>query len=316
MVSSLLWLFGAAWADCPSPDAAIARAEEDALAYFVADADAALHEASSAFGCASTSTETLTRYWLAKAMVWELMGDDRSSRALAAAKALEPEQFTEELGADLEAKWKAIDPASVAPAVDVRIRGLARNDVVLVDTRPVDPPRLPLGLHLVQVVRGEEVLLGRILEATADNDVSLSLKESPPSGPSAPLNLQLSFQGPLSLDRHVLAADGKKLDFQLDVLPVAMLTNGGREAYTSRRRNTRLQAVAVGLGVLGGYTAYVAGHKTLTDADDNVEWGLATLTTGAVSLTGITWELVLRNKRRALKRQAVDSANTVLGSLP
>ncbi|MCA9566531.1 MAG: hypothetical protein KC656_01770 [Myxococcales bacterium] len=314
---ALLALVGTARAECRPVEPDIRRAEEDAVAYFVADAEASLEFAATGMACSTIDRATLVRFWLAKAMVWQLAGDDRATRALAAAKALDDTQFTDALGEELRKAWAATDPASLAPALELRIRGLKRGDQVLVDTEPVDPPTLPPGLHLVQVVRDGTVVMGRVVTAEEDSRLSIAIESTGTASTSVVAEgPALDYTLPLPLELRgasVRDAEGRRLDFHTEVLPASLILEPGRDAWSARRTNTRHQGLAVGLGVLAGYASYLAGYKMISDSGASAGWTAGALGAGALTATGATWELLLARKRRMLKATTVETANAVLG---
>lgn len=321
MLTSLLLFVGIARADdCPPVEPTIRRAEEDALSYFLADAELALDEAAVGFGCQPTNRATLVRYWLAKAMVWQLADDPRLPDALAAARALDGNQFTNDLGGELKSLWAETDPAPLSPALPLKIRGLKRTDRVLVDVEAVDPPSTPPGLHLVQVERDGTIVFGRIVAADAGATLTLSLTEATarPSdatdsntgatggGLDYTVPLPMQIQGGRILD----AADAR-VDFAYQVVPAALTSMDGRETLRRRRRNARSQVLTVGAGLLAGYLTYLAGYRWTT-SDQGGAWGFATLSGGGLTAAAVTYELVLTKKRAATRRDLVGYANRAL----
>lgn len=317
VLSSLL--MGWALADCPDVEANVRRAEEDVVAYFIADASKALQTAADGLACSRADTPVLVRYWLVRAMIWQLADDPRSTIALSAARALDPEQFTDDLGAELREQWAATDPAALSPAIDVRIRGLRASDRVLVDNQPTSPPTTPPGLHLIQVVRGDDVVVGKVVEASVGDritiaiDANASITASSVGGASG---LDYSFPTPFVLDNGLRDANGERRSFVLDVLPASLARAAGREAFVTRRRNAGAQVAATSLALVGSYAAYLASWRFLND-DRSRGRSLGTgIGAGLVAAAGLTWEIGLLRQRRATKHKAVDIANEVMQAGP
>lgn len=317
MLTSLLLLLSSAWADCPGAELAVRRAEEDALSYFLADANLGLDEAARAFGCQPVERSLLVRYWLAKGLVWQLQGDERATVALATARALDPDQFTDDFGDELRALWADTAPAPTSPALPIRMRGLAKDDEVLVDLQPVDPVTSPPGLHLVQVRRAGTIVFGRIIVAEPDSSLTLSLAEVPVSAGPTPetSGTGLDYAVPLPLElrgARVFDANGERLDFSRTVLPAATLATRGRDLLARRRRNLGLQGLAVSCAAGAAYGTYLAGYRTLT-SDEEGAWGTAAMAGGLATLASVGWEMVLLRRRAHNRRDLVDQAGRGLG---
>lgn len=317
MLSSLL--IGWAFADCPDVNANVRRAEEDVVSYFIADAKTALQTAGRGLECSRADKPTLVRYWLASAMVWQLSDDPRAATALAAARALDPQQFTDDLGAALREQWAATDPAPLSPAIEMKIRGLRASDRVLVDNVPTSPPTTPPGLHLIQVLRGDEVIIGKVVEASIGDRITIALDDntsvtaSPVGGPSG---LDYSFPTPFTLDGGLRDATGAQRNFVLDVLPASLMREPGRLAFTKRRRNAGAQVAATSLAIVGSYVAYLGTWRFLND-DRSRGASIGTgVGAGVLAAAGLTWEIGLVRQRRATKQKAVDIANEVMQAEP
>jgi hypothetical protein len=313
---SISLLVAVAFADCPPIAASLRRAEEDVVAYFIADAETALQQAATGFGCSTTTREELVRFWLVQAMIWDLAGDERADRALAAARALDPEQFTTDLGQALQTRWTETPPAALSPAIDLRIRGLRAGDRVLVDGQPASPPTTPPGLHVVQVARGDEIVLGRVLDAEVGDPITVRLTDngaSPTTSTAGP-TLDYTLPTPLTLENGLRDANGVRRDFAYEVVPAALTRAAGRELHRERRTNAGYQVAASSLAVLGAYGTYLASWKYLHDDQGRGVSGGAALGLGLAAVGGVTWEIGLQRRRRATRAELVGLANEALGA--
>ncbi len=307
LISLLLGVVGAR-AACPSVELHLERAQEDTLAYFLADAEASMEQAVAGMGCSTIDRATLVRFWLVRATLWSFSEDPRAEEALAAAKALDPEFFIDDLGPELRAAWERTDPAPLAPSTPIQIRGLRKGDAVWVDLEEVDPPTSPPGLHLVQVLRNGTPIGARVVRADPEDVVQINLLG--PGGSKVGDHggrLDYTLAVPLELrGRKVVDGAGETLDYRLDVLPAVLLVEEGRSVWLRRRRAGRRQWVAAGLTALCGYGTYLAGYRLTTGGDP----GVAILAGGLGVATSVafTWEIRLARERRLLKRRAVELA--------
>lgn len=310
MLSSLL--FSLAFADCPDPEPLIRNAEDDAVAYFLTDAEAALASAADSFACSTPSPTVVARFFLARAMIWSLQEDEREIEALHRAKQLAPTYYTESLGAEMKARWEAVEVEEIAPTIPIEIRGRKRADVLVIDGSEVtsDPPATTPGLHLVQLQRKEEVVYGRVVEATAGATLELSLARVTPTEPTAtPSGFEPHVALPIAFP-GLKSADGTKVAMVRDVVVLASMSEQGRQLAQRRRRNTAYQAIALGSLTTGPYLAYhgiwdlsVGRHRDPQNNTFLVANGVAMTVGGAV------WELALKAHRRKLKRRLVEEAN-------
>ena len=192
LAAGVLTLIGpGASAACPDIDASLGSAEQDVVAYFLADAQTALDQAVEGFGCAAGTARQRARYWQTQAVVWSFEGDGRAESGLAAAKREDPDWFFEDFGEDLRTQWQdAILPSG--PAVSLVVKGKSPAERVWVDGTPVEDAVGP-GLHLLQV--GVEVprvarvfpaVEGRITIAVpaASADVGISPEPTPLAVPA------------------------------------------------------------------------------------------------------------------------------------
>ena len=318
MLSSFLPLSIAhAEESCPAVEPALQTAEKDALSFFLADAQNALTEAADGFGCRVVEPALLARYWLAQAMVWHLQErEDEAQAALGAAKVAEGSVFTEDLGDELRGLWEAA-PIPRAETVRVKIRGLARGDGVRIDTIDMPEPVVVPGFHLIQVVRDGEVVFGRVAEVPPSGLEMVMDVRAPTPAPKAdvPMNLP-AVAGPLTVQGgSVRDAQGSPLDYHLDVVPLSMVASGGPPHWSTRRRNGRLQAVALGTAAVGTWTTYLFTWDLAVG--QNLPSGQAAGLAGtglAIAGTGLVWEAVLLAKRRKHRKRTVELANTTLGA--
>lgn len=311
MLSS--FLFSLAFADCPDPEPLIRNAEEDAVAYFLADAEAELALAADSFACMAPTPTLVARFFLAQAMIWSLQEDARSTEALHRAKQLAPDYFTESLGAEMRERWQALEVESLAPTISIEVRGRKKTDVLVIDGSEVtgDPPATTPGLHLVQLQRKDAVVYGRIVEARSGEPLALNLAAAGPKPAAATTGFQPHVAVPIAL-RGLKSADGTRVSMVRDVVTLASLSPEGRQFAQERRRNTVYQGIALGSLAAGSFMAYhgvwdlAVGHHR-AEVEDN----FLVVNGVAMAVGGLTWELILKARRRQLKKRLVDQANQV-----
>ena len=317
--------------DCPPVAPLLMDAERDTIAFYLSDAQAALAEAGERFGCQAVTPRELARYWQAQAMIWYLQ--DRvvdSDRALIAGKRADPDFYNTDFGDDLQARWDQTDIPMLAvdeKPVELKLRGDRRGDVLLVDTRENGARAVDPGLHLVQLKRGEDVVYGKGVDANAGASLELSVRggaaETPavvgpsPSGPVQVPGLT-GISGPLSLKLAGVAdKDGERVRFHQAVVPLSMTVPGGIDLYAQRRRNARLQGVALGAAGVGTWMSYLfAWDLSVGDNLEDGAAGLGLLTGLGLVGTGVVWEGVLLGKRRANRKRTIAAANQALGAGP
>ncbi|MEZ4321570.1 MAG: hypothetical protein R3F61_29120 [Myxococcota bacterium] len=317
MLSSLLLLSLTARAECPPLEPKLDDAQRDTLSFFLSDAQASLASAETSFGCASVEPAVLARYWLIQAMIWHLQEQEgRADAALAAAKVADGNTFVSDLGDELRALWESAE-VPVAETVRVRVRGMKKSDGLRVDTREMPEVVVVPGLHLVQVVRDGTVVFGRVADVPAAG-MELVLAEGPePETPAVTGSIALpAVAGPLQMKgSRVLDGAGSKVSFNDAVLPLSIVSAGGVDSWAERRRNGRLQRVALGTTAVGGWVTYLFSWDLLVG--ENLPPGRAAgLAAGglAVAGTGLVWESVLLAKRRANRKRTVELANLALGA--
>lgn len=305
MLSSLLFAAALA-ADCPDGAAAIQSAERDVVSYYLADAQASLAEAATAFGCSRADTPLLARYWLAQGMLWHLGDDPRYPAALAAAKQLEPDLFTEDFGTELRTEW--LDSERLpGDLVSVVVRGKDRSDSILVDGMLSEPAEALPGMHLIQLRRGGEIVFGRLVSVEAGTTTTLDARVAAPApiGPVA----GASFEGPVSLRRGLRDGSGERLS-TFELATVVGSSEPGLSALKRHRRTNLLQIPALALVGVGAYGTYLGTWEL--SVGDTLSGGQRTLLLGSglVSLVGgAAWEVLLRTKRRKHRKQLVELVN-------
>ena len=311
MLSSLLLAW--AWAECPDPTPLVRNAEEDAVGYFLADAESSLAEAAASFGCTQPAPSLVARFFLVRAMIWKLQDDPRSVEALHRAKQLDPTYFTEALGDEMKKAWEAVEVEAIAPTIQVSLRGAKKADVLWIDGTEVPAAATNPGIHLIQVKRNGTVVYGRIVDAPAGDPLELDLNATAPTSVRTPgTGFQAHFKGPI-LAQGLRDADGNRLAMVRDVVTVASLTPEGRVLAMRRRRNTVKQAFALGALTVGPYLAYQGLWDSSVGKNNAGEVnGLLVLSGLGLSVTGLTWEILLKAKRHQLKRQLIEQANLVL----
>jgi hypothetical protein len=316
---------------CPSVEPLLMDAEKDTVSFYLAGAQTALVEAERRFGCQSVTPRTLARYWQAQAMIWYLQ--DRtidSDRALIAGKRADPDFFNTDFGEELQARWEQTDIPMLAvdeKPVEIKLRGDRRGDRLRVDTRLVEDREVDPGLHLVQLERDGAVVYGKVVDATSGTTVELSVRDDafgaptvplPPTGGTPQVPGLTGLSAPLSLKSTGVAdAEGGRVPFHTTVVPLSMVAPGGVDLYAQRRRNARLQGVAVGLTGVGAWASYLF----LWDlgVGDNLDDGVARLgllNGVAMVSTGVVWESILLAKRRSNRKRTVAVANQALGVSP
>ncbi|MCB9679650.1 MAG: hypothetical protein H6737_31375 [Alphaproteobacteria bacterium] len=315
--TSLLILVGLAHAEepCPPLDPLLNDAQRDALSFFLADAQATLTAADRSFGCAEVSPPSLARYWQIQAMIWHLQereGD--AERAMGAAKLADGEVFDDELGAEVRGLWEAAG-VPVGETVRVRLRGTRRGDVLKVDTRQMPEAVVVPGFHLVQVVRDGAVVFGSVADVPAGGlDLVVSADAPAPAPASSTAFALPGVTAPLtSKGARVLDATGARVSFGQAVLPASLLAEGGFESWSQRRRNARLQGVAIGTTAFGTWVSYLYAWDLSVGKNLPSSRSSALLGTGvAIAGSGLVWEAILLAKRRASRRRTVDLANRAL----
>lgn len=312
MLSSLLLAW--AWAECPDPTPLIRNAEEDAVSYFLADAESALAEAAGSFSCTQPSPTVVARFFLVRAMIWKLQEDPRSEEALHRAKQLDGAYFTASLGDEMKKAWEAVQVESIAPTIAVNLRGAKKNDTLWIDGTSLDAEGAATtpGIHLIQVQRNGSVVYGRIVDAPAGGPLELDLSAGSPSTGGYAGSFQAHFRGPI-LAKGLRDADGNRLSMVRDVVSVASLTPEGRELAARRRRNTVQQVIALSAVTLGPYLAYQGLWDNTIGKNNEPGFNNGLLLSG-IGLTagGLTWEIVLKVKRHRIKQQLIEQADQVL----
>ncbi len=316
--------------DCPPVAPLLMDAERDTVSFYLADAQAALVQAGERFGCQSVTPRELARYWQAQAMIWYLQ--DRavdSDRALIAGKRADPDHYNTDFGEELQARWEQTEIPMLAvdeKPVDLKLRGARRSDAVLVDTRPTTERSVDPGLHLVQIERDGAVVYGKVVDATGGS-LELSVRAGaavgpavvgPSAGPSAGVPGLSDLSAPLSLTAtRVKDADGGRVTFHKAVVPLSMTVAGGVDLYAQRRRNARLQGLAIGTAGVGTWVSYLfAWDLSVGENLDDGAAGAGLLTGLSIVGTGLVWEGVLLAKRRANRKRTVAAANRALGVTP
>lgn len=311
VISSLVGL-AAAQETCPDALAAIGSAERDAVSFFLADAQTSLTEAAAGFACARVEKPVLARYWLAQGMVWHLQERDEAvvMSVLAAARRVAPDVFTESLGDELRVLWTVAETDDATP-VEVRLRGLKRGDRVLVDGNLNETSLVTVGPHLIQVIRGNQVVYGRLADVPVEG-IRLVVEAGTGGPAAAPVGLP-ELGAPLEWKGGVRDSAGERLSFHEAVVPWSLTLDEGRTLYQRRRRNGRLQGVALATTAVGGWVSYLYAWDLSVGKNQPPATARALLGTGLVLATGgLVWEGTLLARRRGIRKATMGVANQAL----
>lgn len=152
---------------CADPLARVTSAEQDVIAYFLADASGFVNEAVAAFGCSSpASAPVVARLFLVHGMIRYLQDDAAGAeRAFYSARKIDAEVWNADYGDAPRALWASSDMAAGKAPATVTFKGFGAEDWLTVNGEAASPPlRLPPGLHLVQVGRGGVARFARLLD--------------------------------------------------------------------------------------------------------------------------------------------------------
>lgn len=304
---------------CPDPALAVRSAEQDAVSYFLRDAELALTEAIAGMGCGPRAPkEVLAPFWITRGAIWSFLDDERADAAFAAATAADPAYFNGDFGDAIHERWQTATPPIGGPG-NLQLRGLGEGDWVAIDgVDTAEPWPVTPGFHLVQVGSLEQARFARLLDIEAGAEVTVVIPEDGGSAPTMQLAGNTAFSdvaGPIRRQgRKYVDANDQPLSWRLQVQPIAAADAGGRGALQLYRSNF---AAGVGTGVLGGaaaYTTYVVAWDATTghNLEPGVSWTLTGA--GALAVGGSAFLASRLWKRHKTQRDAIEAAaNRTLG---
>lgn len=309
----VLWTLSLAWADCPDPQVALGRAEDDIIAFYLNDAQGSLSDAVASLGCGEPVTPALAgRYWLAQAIIYHFQDDPLAKVAFQAARRTDAAIFLDAWGPDALAAYEAAGVPSGDPVV-LSLRHRGSTDVVLLDGVEVAGELTVVpGMHLLQVRGAQGMRFATAFTAESKVPLTIDVGEATeamvdPDGPTASRRPPIVF-GPPHLDPA-----GNVVQWST-IRPLALRQPAGARA--SRR-------LGVGsIGLHAGAAALVAGgsyfsYLWIWDATEgkNTEPGVSgTLATvgGLVAASGLALEVSYLLGRKKHRRAMVDAANQTL----
>lgn len=325
---------------CPDPGVALQRAENDALNYYLADAQAGLQAAVDAWGCsAPVESGPLGRYLAIRGLLAHFDNDDdRARRAFAASRA-QGTAFPSDYGEVVQALWDAAEAPEGDPA-PLQLKGVNDDDRVWLDGQPSEG-LVPQGLHLFQVGDGDTARFARLLDVTSDQPLVVAVPVVPRPGPvpaPAPAADPAPAPAPTPVDgivfgprvipasaagivppiaheggRLYLDAEGDRLRWRRDVFPLGRYDVDGRIARRRYRSARTGQIVSVVATPILLYTSYLFAWDATTG--HNLPTGRSVGTTlvlgGAGVGTGL-WGYSLFKKRPKHREAVVESAQRVI----
>ena len=168
--------------ECANPVALLQSAEQDAVNFYLNEADTDLAKAVEAFGCSGKATNTdIARLWQTRGMVSMLREDDEAAvRAFAASKVADPDNWNEDFGDKAKAMWAGAAEMQ-GDSLGLTLRGVGKEDWVLVDGHDAGADLdLSPGLHLIQVGTGDAARFAKVIvvEGGEDQELTVPANES------------------------------------------------------------------------------------------------------------------------------------------
>ncbi len=151
---------------CPDPERELQSAQQDAVSFYLQDAQKGILTAIEGFGCTGPAhTALVAVFWQTQGFIWGMQENgDKASTAYAAAKRIEPTLWNEDFGDTEKARFDAAESISGDRSV-ITFRGLGNDDWITVDgiqTKGV--VRLEPGMHLIQVGSGDLARFAAVLD--------------------------------------------------------------------------------------------------------------------------------------------------------